>query len=118
MRHGIMHTKLGRTHNHRKALFLNLTKAIIAHQQIETTITKAKVLRPMIERLITKAREVDLATRRYLLTELHQDERSVNALFAIAAKNIDRPGGYTRIVRSRVKDDKTQMAFIEFVDKV
>jgi len=118
MRHGIVHKKLGRHHNHRKALFLNLKKAIIEHGSIETTITKAKVLRPLIEKLVTKAKnKTDLAAYKSILSELHQDEKIAKILVEKVVKEYaQRPGGYTRIIRSRIRQDNTQMAIIEFVD--
>lgn len=122
MRHGVMHKKLGRTHQHRQALFVNLKKALIEHDRIETTITKAKVLRPMIEKLVTKAKRCsekkgDLSEYRVILSQLRQDNKIASRLVNHIAKNYaNRPGGYTRIVRTRVRDDKTQMAVIEFVD--
>lgn len=117
-----MHKKFGVRCNHRKALFLNLTKALIEHSRIETTITKAKVLRPIIEKLVTKAKKCpnkELGVYRNIISELHQDEAAATRLVDHVAKNYgNRPGGYTRIIRSRVRYDKTQMAFIEFTDYV
>lgn len=119
-----MHKKLGRHHNHRQALFLNLKKSLIEHGCIETTITKAKLIRPMVERLVTKAKNgkaktgtCDLGVFRDILSELRQDEKIARILVDdVVTKYAQRPGGYTRIVRSRIRQDKTQMAFIEFVD--
>lgn len=119
MRHGIAHKKLGRHHNHRQALFLNLKKSIIEHGSIETTITKAKLLRPMIEKLVTKAKNggAHVSVYRDILGELRQDEKVAKILVDKVVKDYSqRPGGYTRIVRSRIRQDNTQMAIIEFVD--
>lgn len=118
MRHGIMHSKFGIRCNHRKALFLNLTKALITHGRIETTITKAKALRPIVEQLVTKAKKCDtISKRRFILSSLHQDEQVTTQLIEHVAKHYgNRPGGYTRLIRTRIKDDKTQMVFIEFTD--
>lgn len=115
MRHGIMHKKLGRTHQHRQALLLNLQKSFFNHGKIETTITKAKLIRPIVESLITKARGSDLSTIRYLSSKLHGDQACLSNLRNLGEIYANRNGGYTRIVRTYVRQDKTQMAVIERV---
>lgn len=90
---------LSRRKEHRKSLLINLSKSLILHGRIVTTIAKAKTLRPYFEPFITRAKEDNLANRRLLLSYLQNDEKVVNKLFEIAKVHKDRPGGYTRITR-------------------
>lgn len=116
MRHRHGYRKLGRTSAHRKALLKNLSIAIIKHNKIETTIDKAKELRSFIEKLITTARKGDSNAHRAIFAVL-QDKETTNKLVSeIAPKYNERNGGYTRIVRTRIRrGDATTMAFIELV---
>ena len=118
MRHANRHGKLNRTTSHRKALFGNMSNALIKHEQITTTLPKAKALRPVVERLITRAKTNDLATRRYLLSRL-QDHIMVNKLIDVLAERYkSRPGGYTRIVKAGHRyGDHAPMAIIELVER-
>jgi len=114
MRHRVRGRKLGRTTAHRKALFRNQLTALFTHERIITTLAKAKELRPMAERMVTLAGTGSLPARRKVLTM----EVIVRRLFdEIAPRFIDRPGGYTRIMRlGRRHGDGAEMAIIEFVD--
>jgi large subunit ribosomal protein L17 len=96
----------------------NLSRDLITHGRIETTLTKAKTLRPHVEKIITKARKGDLAARRQVLAQL-RDRDIVGHLFEeLAPVFADRDGGYTRILKTRLrKGDNTQMAIIELVDR-
>ena len=118
MRHGIRQRKLSRKSGHRKALFRNMSAALIKHEQIVTTLPKAKELRPYIEKLITLAKRGGLSNRRLAMGRL-QDETQLKKLFDILAERYsDREGGYTRIIKAGYRgSDAAQMAVIEFVDR-
>jgi large subunit ribosomal protein L17 len=117
MRHRVRGRKLGRTTAHRKALFRNQLTALFTHERIITTLAKAKELRPLAERMVTLAGTGSLPARRKVLTMV-PDKVIVRRLFdEIAPRFIDRPGGYTRIMRlGRRHGDGAEMAIIEFVD--
>lgn len=117
MRHRMHGRKLGRTTAHRKALFRNQLTALFTHERIVTTLAKAKELRPIAERMVTLAGTGTLANRRKVLTMV-PDKDIVRRLFdEIAPRFVDRPGGYTRILKmGRRHGDGAEMAIIEFVD--
>ena len=117
MRHQRNRHKLSRDAAHRKALLANLSKELIEHERIETTVAKAKAVRPEVEKLITLARRGDLHARRHALAALGQDKFVVYKLFEeIAPRYTERPGGYTRILRlGPRKSDATEMALLELV---
>jgi len=116
MRHKHGYRKLSRTSAHRKALLKNLSIALITHRQIETTLPKAKELRSYIEKLITKARAGDSNAHRAVFASL-QDKVATNKLVTeIAPEYKDRNGGYTRIIKTRLRrGDAAHMAIIELV---
>lgn len=116
MRHQMALRKFGRSSSHRKAMFRNLATALIEHERIETTISKAKDLRRVTEKLITLAGEDTVAARRAAYGYLNS-KTVVHKLFAeIGPRFKARPGGYTRIIRSRVRaGDAAQLAVIELV---
>ena len=117
MRHRVHGRKLGRTSAHRKALFRNQLTSLFTHERIVTTVAKAKELRPIAERMVTLARSGSLPARRKVLTMV-PDKEVVRRLFDdIAPRFMDRPGGYTRILRlGRRHGDGAELAIIEFVD--
>jgi large subunit ribosomal protein L17 len=117
MRHRVHGRKLGRTTAHRKALFRNQLTALFTHERIVTTLEKAKELRPLAERMVTLARTGSLPARRKILRVV-PDKEIVGRLFDdIAPRFMDRPGGYTRILKlGRRRGDNAQMALIELVD--
>ncbi|WP_297194902.1 50S ribosomal protein L17 [uncultured Campylobacter sp.] len=117
MRHRHGYRKLGRTSSHRAALLKNLSIALIQNGKIETTLQKAKELRSYIEKLVTRARIGDFNAHRIVFAAL-QDKSSTNKLVSeVAPKFKDRKGGYTRIIKTRLRrGDAAEMAFIEFVD--
>ena len=99
MRHRRDGRKLGRTAEHRKAMLANMVGSLFKHERIETTTPKAKEARRLAEKLITHARRGDLASRRHVARTI-QDVEVLQKLFAeIAPRYINRPGGYTRIIR-------------------
>src|SRR5438552_7916199 len=115
MRHLKSGKKLGRNGEHRLALYRNLTKALIQHERIITTLEKAKAVRPFVEKLITLAKKGDLHARRLAISRLgpmytaevkpgddekSDDRRIITKLFSeIGPRFKDRPGGYTRIIK-------------------
>jgi len=117
MRHKHGYRKLSRTSSHRKALLKNLAIAIIEREKIETTVPKAKELKRYIERLVTTARNADLNTHRAVFAELQSKEATKKLINEIAPKYVDRNGGYTSIIKTRIRrGDATPMAFISFVN--
>jgi len=116
MRHRHGYKKLGRTSSHRKALLKNLAIALIINGKIETTVAKAKTLRSYIEKLITKAKKGDFNAHREVFAYLQDKEATKKLLNEIAPNYETRNGGYTRIVRTRIRrGDAAPMAFIELV---
>ena len=118
MRHKISGRKLQRKTGHRKALFRNMSSALIKHEQILTTQAKAKELRPYIEKLITLAKRGGLSNRRLAMSKLG-DETQLKKLFDILAERYsDREGGYTRVIKAGYRgSDAAAMAVIELVDR-
>lgn len=116
MRHNIMGRKLGRSTNHRKALFRNLTTELFRHNKIKTTAAKAKAIQPIAEHLITLARRGDLHARRLAARELY-DPAVLQKLFdEIGPQMASRAGGYTRIYKLGPRQgDAADMAQIELV---
>lgn len=116
MRHNHGYRKLGRTSSHRKALLKNLSIALIEHGRIETTAMKAKELQSYIERLVTKARAGDFNAHRFVFASLQDKTATHKLVTEIAPEYKERKGGYTRIIRTRLrKGDAAPLAFIEFV---
>ena len=116
MRHRHGYRKLGRTSAHRGALLKNLSIALIENGKIETTVPKAKELRSFVEKLITTACKGDANAHRAVFAALQNKEANKKLLNDIAPGYVERAGGYTRIVRTRIRrGDATSMAFIELV---
>ena len=118
MRHGNTNRKLNRTASHRKAMFANMSAALIKHEQIETTLPKAKELRPIVEKLITLGKRGDLHARRQAIAQV-RDETQVQKLFGVLGPRYkDRQGGYIRILKAGFRyGDNAARAIIEFVDR-
>ena len=117
MRHQRKRGKLSRESDHRRALFANLSKAVIEHERIQTTEAKAKAVKPELEKLITLAKRGDLHSRRLALSALGQDATAVHQLFEVVApRYATRPGGYTRILKLGPRaSDSTEMVLLELV---
>ena len=118
MRKRISARKFGKSSSHRKALMSNLASSLIEHKRIKTTHEKALELRKFIEPMVTKAKNHTVHNRREILKKIHNND-AVKILFdVIAPSYVDRPGGYTRIIKigSRV-NDSAKVSLIEFVDK-
>ena len=118
MKHNITHRKLNRTSSHRKALLMNLSNALIKHEQITTTLPKAKELKPFVEKIITLGKKGDLQSKRKAIAIL-QDEKMTKKIFdTFADRYKDRNGGYTRIIKLRNRyGDNAPTAIIELVDR-
>jgi large subunit ribosomal protein L17 len=117
MRHNKSFNHLGRKKAHRVAMLGNMASSLIRHKRITTTLAKAKALRSYIEPLITKAKEDSTHSRRVVFSNL-QDKDAVTELFRdVAQKVADRPGGYTRILKTGTRlGDNAEMCMIELVD--
>ena len=117
MRHGKKFNHLSRKAPHRKAMLSNMASSLIAHKRISTTVAKAKELRKYVEPLITKAKTDTTHSRRVVFSYL-QNKETVTTLFSeIAEKVADRPGGYTRIIKTGNRlGDNADMCIIELVD--
>lgn len=118
MKHNISHRKLNRTSSHRKALLMNLSNALLKHEQITTTLPKAKELRPFVEKIITLGKKGDLKSKRKAISIL-QNEKNMKKVFDIFSKRYkDRFGGYTRIIKLGNRfGDNAPTAVIELVDR-
>lgn len=117
MRHNKKFNHLGRKKAHRDALLANMTISLILHKRIFTTLAKAKALRMYAEPLINRAKTDDTANRRVVFSYL-QSKEAVTELFTVVAQKIaDRPGGYTRILKTGNRlGDNAKTCFIELVD--
>jgi large subunit ribosomal protein L17 len=116
MRHKHGYRKLGRTSSHRAALLKNLSIALINSGKIETTVEKAKELRRYFEKLLTTAKKGDSNAHRAVFASLQDKESTKKLVNEIAPKYTERNGGYTRIVKTRMRrGDAAPMAFIELV---
>ena len=117
MRHNRAINHLGRQSGHRKAMLANMASSLILNKQIETTVAKAKALRMYVEPLITKSKEDTTHSRRVVFSYLKQKE-AVSELFRVVAPKIaERPGGYTRIVKTGFRvGDAAEMAIMQLVD--
>ena len=118
MRHGFRGRRFNRSVEHRKAMFANMSQALIKHEQITTTLPKAKDLRPVVEKLITLAKRGDLHARRQAIAQI-KDVALVGKLFAVLGPRYkERKGGYLRIMKAGFRfGDNAPLAVIEFVDR-
>ena len=116
MRHKHGYRKLGRSSSHRAALLKNLAIAVIKYEKIETTLPKAKELRGYVEKLITKAGVGGDHTDKTVFAALQEQECTKKLVNEIAPKYVERNGGYTRIIKTRIrKGDAAPMALLELV---
>lgn len=117
MRHNKKFNHLGRKSAHRKAMLANMACSLILHKRIATTLAKAKALRMYVEPLITKSKNDSTHNRRIVFSYL-QSKDAVSELFReIAVKIADRPGGYTRVLKTGNRlGDNAEMCIIELVD--
>lgn len=118
MKHHSAQRKLGRVRKQRTALLRGLARSLVLNEGIETTLAKAKEIRPYVERLVTKAKDDTVANRRHVSGVLGANTEATKKLFTdLGPRFKERAGGYTRIVRTRVrKGDAAVMAHISFVE--
>ena len=117
MRHNKAINHLGRKSGHRKALLANMATSLILHKRIETTVAKAKALKMYVEPLITKSKEDSTHSRRVVFSYLKNKEAVTELFRTVAPKIADRPGGYTRVLKTGFRQgDGADMALIELVD--
>ena len=117
MRHNRSINHLGRKSGHRKAMLSNMAASLVLHKRIETTLPKAKALRQYVEPLITKSKEDTTHSRRIVFSYLKQKEAVTELFRTIAPKIAERPGGYTRIIKTGFRPgDAADTAIIELVD--
>ncbi len=117
MRHGKKFNHLGRKSAHRKAMLSNMATSLIMHKRIRTTLAKAKALRGYVEPLITKSKEDSTHSRRTVFSYLQSKEAVTELFREVAVKVADRPGGYTRILKTGNRlGDNAEMCYIELVD--
>lgn len=118
MRHKHGYRRLNRTHEHRRAMFANMSASLIEHEQITTTLPKAKELKRVLDKHITLAKRGDLHARRLLLARI-KDEAAVGKLIdVIGPRYKERPGGYSRVLKAGFRHgDMAPMAVIELVDR-
>ena len=118
MRHKVSGRKLGVTSEHRRAMFANMSNAIIKHEQINTTLPKAKELRAVVEKLITLGKKGGLANRRRAHAMLRDDAMVAKLFDTLAKRYANRAGGYTRVLKAGFRyGDVAPMAVIELVDR-
>ena len=117
MRHNKKFNHLSRSASHRAAMLSNMACSLIKHKRITTTLAKAKALKMYVEPLITRSKNDTTNSRRVVFRYL-QDKYAVTELFQeISVKVADRPGGYTRIIKTGFRpSDGADMCFIELVD--
>ena len=118
MRHNYSGRKLNRKSSHRLALLKNLSKSLITHEQIETTLPKAKDLRPFVEKILTMGKNNCLASKRKVFAYM-RDKKLVDKIFNVLAKRYQkRNGGYVRILKSGFRyGDAAPKAIIELVER-
>ncbi len=118
MRHGDKHKKFSMPKSQRRALFSNLTNALLMHEQITTTLTRAKELRSFADGMITFAKKGDLNSRRLALAFLRDEEVVAKLFSTLGPRYKERNGGYTRVLKAGFRyGDCAPMAIIELVDR-
>ena len=118
MKHNIKNKKLNKTSSHRKAMFMNLSNALIKHEQITTTLAKAKELKRFVEKVITLGKKGDLSARRKTISNLQDHQMTKKIFEKLSERYKDRPGGYTRIIKLGNRfGDNAPVAVIELVDR-
>jgi len=117
MRHNKKNNHLGRTTSHRKAMLSNMASSLIQHKRIATTLAKAKALQVYVEPLLTKSKEDTTHSRRTVFSHLQNKEMVTELFQNVSVKIANRPGGYTRILRTGFRlGDNAEMCIIELVD--
>ena len=117
MRHNKKFNHLSRKANHRASMLSNMACSLIQHKRITTTLAKAKALRIYVEPILTRAKEDNMNNRRLAFSLLKQKEVVTELFQNVGEKIANRPGGYTRILRTGFRlGDAAEMAIIELVD--
>ena len=117
MRHGKKFNHLGRKTAHRKAMLSNMAGSLIEHKRVMTTVQKAKALRKVVEPLVTRSKENTTHNRRIAFAVLRQKEVVTELFNVVGPKVGDRPGGYTRIIKTGNRQgDNAEMCMVELVD--
>ncbi len=118
MRHARGYRRLNRTHEHRKALWANMSGSLIEHEQIKTTLPKAKELKRVVDKLITLGKRGDIHARRQAAAQLKQPELVAKLFDVLGPRYAERSGGYTRVLKAGFRyGDMAPMAIIELVDR-
>ena len=118
MKHNIKNKKLNKTSSHRKAMLMNMSNALIKHEQIITTLAKAKELRRFVEKIVTLGKKGDLLSRRKAISILQDQKMSKKVFDVFAERYKARAGGYTRIIKLGNRyGDNAPTAVIEFIDR-
>jgi large subunit ribosomal protein L17 len=118
MNHGNGYRRLNRTHEHRKAMFANMSCSLIEHEQIKTTLPKAKELKRIIDKLITLGKNGELHARRQAASELKQDAAVAKLFATLGPRYKTRSGGYSRVLKAGFRfGDMAPMAIVELVDR-
>ncbi len=118
MKHNIKNKKLNKNSSHRKAMFMNMSNALIKHEQITTTLPKAKELKRFVEKIITLGKKGDLLSRRKAISILQDLKISKKVFDVLASRYEKRKGGYTRIIKLGNRfGDNAPTAVIELVDR-
>ena len=118
MRHRMSGRKLNRKSQHRRAMFANMSVALIKHEQITTTLPKAKELKPIVDKLITLGKKGRLHDRRRAFAMLRDDATTAKLFESLGPRYEERSGGYTRVLKAGFRyGDSAPMAVIELVDR-
>ena len=117
MKHNKKVNHLGRKTAHRTSMLANMATSLIMHKRIATTTAKAKALKVFVEPLITKSKDDTTTSRRVVFSKLRNKEAVTELFREISQKVANRPGGYTRILRTGFRQgDAAEMCIIELVD--
>ena len=118
MKHRIKNKKLNKNSSHRKSMFMNMSNALIKHEQITTTLPKAKELKRFVDKIVTLGKKGDLFSRRKAIAILQDQKMSKKVFEVLASRYKERNGGYTRIIKLGHRfGDNALTAVIEFVDR-
>ena len=118
MKHNIKNKKLNKNSSHRKSMFMNMSNALIKHEQITTTLPKAKELKRFIDKIISLGKKGDLSSRRKAISILQDKKMTQKTFDVLADRYKDRNGGYSRIIKLGNRfGDNAPTAVIELVDR-
>ena len=118
MKHNIKNKKLNKNSSHRKSMFMNMSNALIKHEQITTTLPKAKELKRFIEKIISLGKKGDLSSRRKVISILQDKKMTQKTFDVLADRYKDRNGGYSRIIKLGNRfGDNAPTAVIELVNR-